>query len=126
MQEIAAIFGCSVRNCHCAEKDASGKWLDWQPQRAAAALTAPPVDLTGKAVRGDVNNQAAGEAGYGNVLRFIGNDKYLLDRAPEPVALWVQIKAAKRGYAIPTIAIWIRLTRSFPCDGPNAISCASA
>ncbi|MGR1968848.1 SgrR family transcriptional regulator [Salmonella enterica] len=34
MQEIAAIFGCSVRNCRIAlKKMHQEKWLDWQPQR---------------------------------------------------------------------------------------------
>ena len=49
MQEIAAIFGCSVRNCRIAlKKMHQEKWLDWQ---AWQALTAPPVNLAGKAVQ---------------------------------------------------------------------------
>ncbi len=50
---------------------------------------------------------------YGNVLRFIGNDKYLLDR----LSLWrfgVQDKSSETRVRIPYYRNLIRLTHSSP------------
>lgn len=52
MQEIAAIFGCSVRNCRIALKRCIRKMARLAaPARARQALTAPSVNLAGKAVQ---------------------------------------------------------------------------
>lgn len=53
MQEIAAIFGCSVRNCRIALKKMHQKKMARlaAAARTRQALTTPPVNLTGKAVQ---------------------------------------------------------------------------
>ncbi|KJU57734.1 SgrR family transcriptional regulator, partial [Salmonella enterica] len=101
MQEIAAIFGCSVRNCRIAlKKMHQEKWLDWQPQRGRGKrsrlhLLTSPEKLFSQNV-----NKLLEKQDYGNVLRFIGNDKYLLDR----LSLWrfgVQDKSSETRVRIP-------------------------
>ena len=69
MQEIAAIFGCSVRNCRIAlKKMHQEKWLDWQPQRGRGKrsrlhLLTSPEKLFSQNV-----NKLLEKQDYGNVL----------------------------------------------------------
>lgn len=59
------------------------------------------------------------------MLRFIGNDKYLLDR----LSLWrfgVQDKSSETRVRIPYYRNLDPLNPLVPCGGPNDISCDSA
>lgn len=81
VQQIAELFDCSIRNARITlTRMQQENWIEWQPQRGRGKQSILRLLIAPDTLINQNIEQMIAHFDYGNVLKFIGNEKQALNR----------------------------------------------